>query len=182
MMYNELQQRWLKSIKSSDGDFYTGVIDLVQNKVHEGNVFIVSKIFTSVANDGYADLRIKTGANKDAHAEIFISTEGKAYAYSYSGTTYTVDGTQLTAINRNSNFTGGNETIAYHTPTINVLGTQRFEQMMGGGVGVGNQLAGSLSERLETVHKVNSDILIRVQNKAGTAKDISMYVVWYEED
>lgn len=156
-----------------------GAIDVMHQKTHEGKVYAASKIYLSVGNNEYADVRIKCGS-KDAHMEIFILTEGKTYAYSYSGTTYSENGTLVDKINRNTNYSDTGESLIYHTPTIDTLGIKRFEQMIGAGSNSGNQIAGSYGDRVETVHKANSDFLIRVQNKAGTAKDISIYAIWYE--
>lgn len=178
-MYGELQNRFYKAIKGIT-NLFLGIIGVLHQYTHEGKVFTASKRFAGVLNDAYADFRMITGADKKAHIEVFIQTEGKAYIDSYSGTTYTGNGTIALTINRDTSSANTNTAVVYHTPTVNVLGSARFEQLSGGGTNPTNQIAGSTTERVETVLDVNTDLLVRVQNKAGSAKDISIYAIWYE--
>ena len=156
------------------------VIDIVHEHIHEGNHFVVSKLFTSVANDANADLRILAGAKKN-HIIATVSAEGKAYSYLYSGTAYSGNGTAVTVHNNNLANANTTSSTAYHTPTVGTLGTAKREMLINGGIG-GQTVSGVHSGRIEWIQSTSTDLLFRVTNKAGTAKDISINLEFYEVD
>lgn len=177
-MNNELQSKFYKSIK--DGN-YLGSINIDVDKIGQGNFYTASKIFSAVANDGYALMRIKAGATKKPHVIANIMTTGKCYIKTYSGTTYTANGTEITPYNRNTTSSNVAEAKIYHTPTINVLGTARAEELVGSGTNPASQVGAVSSINSKTILANNGDILIQVQNKSGAAVDIGIVINFYEE-
>jgi hypothetical protein len=177
---NELQARFYNSIEKEVDGFQLITSDAVHRDIHNGEVFTVSKTFVGVANSAYARIRIKASATKSTHFVASVVVEGKCYLKTYVNSTYTDNGTAFTPFNRNTSSSktyGGN---VYHTPTVNVLGSLRADDLTNGGIGP--QSAGaSVLGALETVLKPGDDILIELQNVSGQAKDLNIIVNLYEE-
>ena len=157
-------------------------IDIEHQKVHEGRHYTVNYLEKAVANNGYARLRITTGA-RAVHIIIAVDTEGKSYWQTYSGTTYTADGTlpdgvKLTFFNRFIDNDGTTTTVRYN-PTVNVLGTLRGNRVVWGGLGP-QSTGGSDASRIESIIPPNKDVLLVVQNASGQAKDMAVVLDWYE--
>ena len=152
-------------------------IDAVHEAIHEGGMYVISKSFLSVANDGYARVRIVPPAGTSAHTRLSVSVEGKTYIKTYTGTTYSNDGTAITPFNR---LIGGSAStlLAYHTPTVNVLGTQRGDDIVGGGVGW-NSFGANFNPEFESIVPASTDFMIELHNKAGTAKDMNIVINYY---
>lgn len=152
-------------------------IDAVHQAIHLRGMYTISRTALAVANNGYHDIHVIPPAGYEAHLRFLIVTEGKAYLKTYLGTTYTVPGTAIIPFNRATN---GDATtlLAYHTPTINVLGTLRGDDMIPGGTG-GNASGGNISGEFESVISPLSDVLFRVQNVKGTAGDLNIILNYY---
>lgn len=152
-------------------------IDAVHQAIHLRGMYTISRTALGVANNGYHDIHVIPPAGYEAHLRFVIVTEGKAYLKSYTGTTYTNAGTAITPFNRATN--GDASTLlAYHTPTINVLGTPRGDDMIPGGTG-GNATGGNISGEFESIIAAGTDQLFRVQNVKGTAGDINIILNYY---
>lgn len=157
-------------------------IDTEHQKVHEGRHYTANYLEKAVANLAFVRLRFKTNANS-AHLIIAGSAEGKTYFQTYSGTTYTVngtapDGSKLTVFNRSIPLDGTTTTVTY-APTVNVLGTLRGNQVIFGGLGP-QSTGGTSGGRIESIVPPNSDLLIVLQNVSGQPKDINLVLDWYE--
>ena len=155
-------------------------IDAAHQRVHNGDFFTVSKRTTGIADNGFAYLRIKTGANH-CHFSFAVTTTGKAYVDTQIGNTYSADGTAITPTNRNttSGFAAPT-TLFYSGPTVNQAGTTRFEDIVPGGDHVQSRVGSVGSYAVETKLAPSQDILIAVQNKAGAAIDVAIVVNFYE--
>jgi len=152
-------------------------IDPVHQAIHERGMYVISKTFLAVANSGYARIHIVPPAGYEAHVRLSVNTEGKCYLKTYTGTTYTNAGTAMTPFNRATS--GGASTLlAYHTPTINVLGTPRGDDMVGGGFG-GNSFGANANQEFESVIAPGTDFMLELQNEAGSAKDINLVFNYY---
>ena len=157
------------------------VIDAEHHHIHLGEEFQVDHLFTSVAADDFARLRVRNDDGKQFHIMFFADTEAKAYYRSYIGTTYSADGTQKTPWNRTTYSTQESVAKVWINPTINALGSPRIVGMTGSGIGSG-QIGGTGSGRVESILCTGCDFLIEVQNKSTTAKDIVISARWYEVD
>jgi len=155
-------------------------IDHVHQSVHEGNVYTASHLFTSVADNGFAYMRVKPGT-KPVHGSLTVSAGGKCYLTTYSGTTYSANGAEASTFNRNSLYPTANKTgIVYQNPTINVLGTVRFVDMIAGGNSQQTRVGGANNPQIESVYHDGDDILLAIQNKSGAVTDIACSFTWYE--
>lgn len=169
------QDQSLKNFASTDG-FET--IDHTHKEIHDGNYYTISKLFTSVADNGFADLRIKS-TTKKFHGTVNVNVGGKCYVSLYKGSTYVGDGTAVTPINNNFNSTNVVNATAFHTPNTPTTGTLVVNTLLGG-VSDGKPLTGVSSSRVEYISKPTEDVLVRVQNKSGGAIDISIVIEGYE--
>ncbi len=157
-------------------------MELVQplhHETHKGNAYEVSRIFEDVASDGNADVLIKVGANKDLHLVAHVSGGGDIYARIYEATTVSADGTGIITCNKNRNFSDGSDGLFYYSPTVTGVGTLLLETYIPGGSG-GIAVGGSADIDYEQDLKKDTNYLIRVVNKAGLAKTISIWLVYYE--
>lgn len=155
-------------------------LDLANQMINEGNFFTASKLFAAVADSGYAYMRIKNGA-KYCFFSFSVAVTGKAYIATHLGTTYTADGTAALLVNRNT--TAGLDSpaaVVYHTPTINVLGTTRFEDLIPGGEHVQTRVGSVGGASIGTKLAPSQDLLIAVQNKSGAAIDASVVINFFE--
>jgi len=166
-----------------DGTIYSGVIDKLHQEIHEGQVITANYLALAVAIDGYARLRVTTGA-KYLHCALYFDVEAKVYIKTYTGTTYTAAGTlpdvNLSVFNRNSANAKPLLSVFRYNPTVNVLGPQRGIRMLPGGTG-GKSVGLSGGERVESIIPPNAEFLIEVQNKGGQVKDIGIILEGYEE-
>lgn len=152
-------------------------IDPVHQAIHERGMYTISKTFKAVANLAFVDFHIIPPADYEAHTRISIIAEGKVYFVTYLGSTYTVAGTDYVPFNRVTNGDATTATVKFGTTPL-VLGTQRGDDMISGGTG-GNSGGGSLNQEFETIISPLNDLLMRVQNVAGTAKDITININYY---
>lgn len=152
-------------------------VDTVHQAIHERGMYAISKLFTAVANDGFADIHIIPPVGYEAHMRISVSTEAKAYIKTYVGTTYTAAGTAYTPFNRATD-TDATPLTAFFTTTPLVLGTLRGDELVGSGF-AGTAVGGNSSSNFESIIAPSTDFLIRVQNKGGAAKDISIDINFY---
>lgn len=163
-------------------------LDTVHSKIHTGETYTSNWLAVGVANDGFARLRFKA-TTKQCHLVINYNSDGKAYFRTYYGTTYTANGTapeggataNLSSFQRNSIPNIAPTATVFHTPTVNVLGSRRGNQLINGGTG-NNTTGGGGGTRLESIINPNEDLLIEIQNKSGAAgtKDIGFILDWYE--
>jgi hypothetical protein len=173
--------RWA-NIFERDAKFVS-VTDRVHRETHEGEGFGVCHIFVDVGSDDHADILIQTGASKELHFTFATTAEGKAYAYLYEDTEAT-SGAGLTPHNKLRASSETSDAAFSHTPgfaSVPVLGTLLPCGLIPGGIGGNSVGATGGSGRQEIVLKINTNYLVRVTNKAGSAKDISITCSWYEE-
>ena len=164
-----------------DNEGHLIAMEYLHNKVHDGEMLYVTKVYTAVANNATVYIRHVSGPTKYLHSEVICETIGQWEFNSYSGTTYTVAGTVIPIINRKSDSTYVPEVVFRHTPTINVLGTPRLNFVFGGGTNPSNSSSGSFQERLESIFAPNADILVGVTNQSGSAQYITFTYNFYEE-
>lgn len=179
-MNNELETRLYKTTHEGGGKYSIAIVEDVHRKVELGEVFTVSKTFTSVANLDYARMVIKAGSAKKTHYVFSVAAEGKCYLKTILNSTYTANGTEMTPFNRyvdSSNVFSGK---IYHTPTVNVEGTVRGDDMIPGG-GTPQAAGASSITVIETILGANDNMLLQIQNVSGQVKDFNVIINFYEE-
>jgi hypothetical protein len=162
---------------------FLAVTDRVHRETHEGEGFSLCHLFEDVGASEHADILIQTGASKELHFTFAAEAEGKAYAFLYEGTEAT-GGTALTPFNRLRSSSETSDAAFTHTPlfdSVPELGTLLACALIPGGIGGNSVGATGGSGRQEIVLKINTFYLVRTTNKAGSAKDISKTLSWYEE-
>lgn len=157
------------------------LIDYLHNKIHEGKMLFISKVYLNVVNGATVYIRHVSGPTKYLHSEVIVETVGQWEFTSYSGTTYSAAGTIIPIINRKSDSTYTPEVVFRHTPTVNVLGTPRLNFIFGGGTNPSKSISGSFAERLESVFAPNTDVLVGVTNQSGSAQYVTFSYNFYEE-
>jgi hypothetical protein len=162
---------------------FISVTDRVHRETHEGEGFSVCHIFEDVGASEHADILIQTGGLKELHFTFAAEAEGKAYAFLYEDTEAAA-GTGLTPFNRLRSSGETSDASFTYTPTFDSvpeLGSLLPCALIPGGIGGNSVGATGGSGRQEIVLKINTIYLVRVTNKAGSAKDISITCSWYEE-
>lgn len=155
------------------------IIEWEHHMVHKGQAYTASIYSSQVANNGYLDVRI-TGVKKDCHVKVSYTSEGKAFFKTYSGTTYSNDGTTVTPFNRCLCSTNVAKTLIRKAPTVNVLGTLRLEEFVGSGGAAVARAGGTGGGQLETIINPGYDLLLRLQNVSGNASDLQITLNFYE--
>lgn len=150
-------------------------------KAGEGNAFFVNHTFEAVASAAKIYLRHKSGSSKYLHSVLDLITVGQWRVTSYSGTTYTADGTELTPINRKSDSAIVSDTTFWHTPTIDVLGTPRLSFIFGTGTNPSQATTGEFGEAVESVFAPNVDVLIELENMGNSTQYLSGIFNFHEE-
>ena len=154
------------------------MIDLEHQKIHEGNSFVINKLFSGVADGDSVYVRFKA-ISQSMHIIFKAEVEGKAFLKTYEGTTYTDDGTIVTPFNRIVGDGNVVDAEIYHTPTINTLGTQRGDRLIPAGTG-GTATGGSGGSRIESVILPGNELLLEVQNVSTKTRDIDIIADWYQ--
>lgn len=157
------------------------IVDDIHNKTDRGMVFLAFKTFNPVTDGQSVLVRAKTGA-KYLHLYVDLQTKGEWIFKSYFNSTYTDDGIPLDIIKRK---TDSKEIVLsnfYHTPTVNALGTVRFDYMFGSSGNPVNQSSSQFKDGFESIFEPNSDILIELTNNSGVDQYISEIFNFYEEE
>ena len=159
----------------------TNIITEVEQKIHTKKYFDAQKRYLDVANNASIGVVI-TATTKNLHLVAEISAEGKSWLDSYIGTTFSAEGTLLPTFNRYGSPTSPKATaILKENPTVDSLGTQRFQKLILGGTG-GQSTGATSGDRVESIIEKGQTIYVELTNKAGTAKDVGIIIEWYEED
>ena len=151
----------------------------IAHLVNIGRVFTASHLFTGVADDGYAYIRIKTHVNYHAFLSVSVESESKVYGYLYEDATFSGDGTILTAYNNDRSSVLTANTLLYYTPTVNTNGTLVRTAMLGS-AGKFTESGGSAASIYARKLKKGTEYLLAIQNKGGAAKDIAIRVRFFE--
>ena len=181
MLQNDTNAKFNRALYNEGGTTFIKVFEYIHSKVHEGEMLYTTKVFLAVPNNGFVYIRHISGSTKYLHSEVKVDTIGQWEFTSFSGTTYSADGTILPILNRKSDSTYVPEVVFRHTPTINVLGTQRLNLVFGGGTNPSQAISGAFSERIESIFAPNTDVLVGLQNQSGTPQYVTITYNFYEE-
>jgi len=153
--------------------------------IQMGYGFSVSKRFTGVANGSYSDVYFENPSGSGGNIYIIAiecSSLGSGWMDCYRNTTITASGTTLTPINLNFSSTNNSIANIEYGGTYDITGaTLVHETVLPGGSKV--RAIGSVAEIGESVIIPNGyDLLVRLTNKSGTATDMSIRIIWWEEE
>lgn len=148
----------------------------------QGYSFSVASLFTGVADDGDADLRLKT-TSEHIHLAVIVAADAQATVQLYSGTTFTDGGSQVDIKTRNEILSKTPTVEAYKAPTVDSLGDKLPEGFVPGGGKQNSQIGGTLEIRDDLIWANETEHLIRATNVSGNAdKKIFVKAVFYEGD
>lgn len=154
-------------------------IDAQHAQIHLGNVYSVSHIFATVADNGNADVTLTTPATGTIYMVGNVNAGGDAYIYIYEEPTTSANGTGLTPVNHNRRSSNTSDCAAYYGPTVTGTGTELRQKYAPGGSG--NKTVGASEPTYqEYILAASTRYLVRVTNHAGQAKDISISLTWVE--
>jgi hypothetical protein len=155
-------------------------IDVMHREIHEGEAFIATKVWDDVSDDANADILFETGSTKEAHLQMLGSGGGDFYAYLYYPTTHS-HGTELSILQMNLSSDSTSTCTASFGPSGGADGTNAMEFYFPGGT-KNQAVGGEGASREEFVIPINTKVLLRLTNKAGSGKPMSMRLTWYEAD
>lgn len=150
------------------------------SKIHEGKLFGAGYMNATLANDGNLDLHITTPVDYSVHTYIKTSGGGDSEFLIYEGTTFTANGTAITPINHNRTSSNVATTLAYHTPTVNVIGTQLWQEFVPGGSGGASPGAVGHPTSEQVVLAPNTEYLFRLVNRSGVVDYFNLLLSFYE--
>lgn len=130
----------------------------------------------AVANDGTIFIQIEA-TTKPVTLIFGAAAEALTWVDSFIGTTLTAP-TTLTAFNYKPSVTTPATAIARSSLAVTTLGTQRGNNQIGSGAG-GTGVGGSTASRPSTL-ALGEKITLRLTNKGGANKSISLGVYWTE--
>lgn len=154
---------------------------------HLGWGYSASVFAEGVADNGYVQLEFKTPATLAAGAVHLKSYRGWAEGglatlEIIEAPTLTTGNTAFVPKNRRRTGTPPTSGCTLKTdPTSISAGTTIEGPIACGGGGAGGGAGGNVTQDQELVLNENTTYLIRVQNLAGSAKALGLWIFWYEE-
>lgn len=150
------------------------------HRLHEGNAFFIYENRfngSQLLDNASIDIVIASASGVPMHMTVGAFCGGDAEFYLYEGTTAT-GGTSKVAKNRNRTSLKTSSTAALLDPTISVLSTELFAELLPGGVK--KAAAGGGGEALEYILAPLTNYLIRLTNISGASQNATLTLEWYE--
>jgi len=163
------------------------VISTDHEAIHLGWGYSASVFAEGVADNAYVQLEIKTPETADlgiVHLKTYRGwAEGGLAALSIlEAPTLTTGDAAFVPKNRSRLGTPAASKCTIKTnPTSISDGTVIEGPIACGGGGTGQGTGGNFSKDQEIILKENTTYLVRVQNLAGSAKALGLWIFWYEE-
>ncbi len=157
------------------------VLDELHHMTHRGLLFNVSKHFTGVANNGFANILLRASVDKTLHV-VFSSTCGGNSLLNILEDPTTSGGASLSIINRNRGAVNNVNAVALSNVTISDPGLLLEEKFIPGGSGRPAAGGTATSFASEYIFLPNIDYVIRVQNISGQSREVGISIVFYTGD
>jgi hypothetical protein len=159
------------------------IIDVFHNNIHDGKAYTVCVPFVDVANGADAEILVKVGS-ENIHMVTEASAEGKFVLEVYEGPSVSANGNLVGSHNRYREQASNPDqatALIYESPTIDSYAGEMLQtELLPGGTGP-LSVGGEKGRDSEWILARNTDYLIRANNQAGAAKDITIHMDWYEE-
>ena len=166
--------------KSSDGALITS--RQLWQKIVDGKAFSVSHRFTNIASNAEAVMVFNNPSESDRTAYIVIIevvTMAQAWVDIYRDNIITDIGTAITPMNLNL---GSNNTsvmqVGYNGAYVE--GTLALNTVCPGGTRV-RAIGGATEVGESVVIPPGKNMLVKVTNKSGSAQDLSIRILWWED-
>ncbi len=151
-------------------------------KIYEGYGFSISHRFTAVANGASVDVYFEN-PNGSGRRVFIVTIEvvvfGQCHIDIYRGNSITASGTSITPMNLNFEKTIPSVVNVEYGGTY-ALGTQTVQTVCPGGYRV-RAIGGTMEVGETVVIPQNFNFLVRVTNQSGAATDLSIRIIWWEE-
>lgn len=159
------------------------MINVFHNNIHDGIAYTVCIPFIEIVNDADAEILVKVGA-ENLHMVVEASAEGKFVIEVYEAPSISANGTPVGSHNRYREAASDPDQATaqvFKSPTVDSdAGTLLQTELLPGGTGP-LSVGGEKGRDSEWILARNTDYLIRANNQAGQAKDITIHMDWYEE-
>ena len=159
----------------------------IHGHIHRGTAYKTSQVKLALANDGFTYYEIITPTNKDIHLKsigIFIN-DGPVILKLMERPTLTTGTTAIVPVNKNRTRVSGSPLTSGATiksdPT-GISGGGELENLKLGSSGVGaieEPMLVALGDEW-VLEKGGNAYLLSIQNKNGSAIDMSSRILWYE--
>lgn len=163
-------------------DYVQETSTVVERFARQGRLFVVSKRWTGLSTDDYADLIISNPSNSGR--ELYILTiETKAYGQAWvdmwEDSSGLGSGTALDVANK---YIGSSETSVAQVEVDGTytVGTKVHETVIPGGSGI-FAIGGSSELGIGGIIGQGHNLHIRVTNKDSFESDVSIRIVWWEK-
>lgn len=148
-------------------------------------MYTISHTFLGVAINGFARMRIKTGAEKVLHFDITFNADLKCRLKTYGNPNITANGTLFQPFNRVIGYGNGLQTfLVYLNPTFTggiLRGNDFIGSQTAGGVGSAVRAGVGRSGGIESVLLPNQEYIIEFQNVGTDVSDIGVIINCYEK-
>lgn len=162
-------------LASSDKPFPT--VDVNHLRLHEGRAYYTYYVDSALAVNGNLDIAIAWPSGTLPHAVFNYQCGGDSRFYVYESPT-TNGGTPLTIHRRNRALATTSTGAAVHAPTVSVLGTEIYGEIITSGQG--GTGAGGGGYTYEYVLKPLTTYLFRLTNINAQAHIAELLIEWYE--
>jgi hypothetical protein len=155
-------------------------ISLAHMHVHEGRMYEVSYKTTDgspLADNATIDFLFRPNASR-SHFSFGPIAANPVEVIFYEAPTITNVGTSLSVVGLNRIRSLPPSSVVYRSPTVTAAGDQLQIDLQVWGL---TPLVPAFSEVLWILRQ-NTDYLIRMINRAGSAQDIGVILQWYEEE
>lgn len=150
----------------------------MQAATHQGKLFSANHLFTGISDTNSVEMVGITGS-KAAHLIVLIKSNGEAEIEFEKGTTFTDNGTEVTAVNRNETAKRTAKATIYHTPNVNSSGAVFSYGLIPGGSGKFTKVGGEVGQS-EFIIAPNTNHLASVTNTSGSDSKILIEFIWAE--
>lgn len=160
---------------------YAENIEYVHGILHRGIYFIATRLFSNVANDGFAYMRISTNGDQ-LHGLLSVDAMGMSEMTVYKESTVS-DGTEIALAHLNDARNRSAELTVkfYYSPTVTEGNRGNIwlpTQLIPGGLGP-QSVSGSYRAGEEMILVEGGTYLVAVQNKSGQSKNIQISAGFY---
>lgn len=160
------------------------VISTDHSSIHAGEAFNASVYTEAVADDGFVQIEFRTSSNAGSYVHMKLMSamsEGLSLFTAVEAPTLTAGVTAITPQNLRRVNTPPTSVSTLRSNPTNISGGTIIRGYFIGTGGVGSGAGGTNDKDIELVLRPATAYLFRLQNLAGSAKALSLWLFWYEE-
>ena len=151
------------------------VQDEIHTNIHRGVFFSASRYVAALSDASTVEVLIQVSASQSAHVRFGGAVEV------FEDTTFSSEGTTVTARNRNRFSANTADTVITHTPTLTLDGTSLDDPaLIPGGTHVNFSPGGQSRSFEEWILSTSKNYLVRLTNTSGNTTPVSVVLDLYE--